>query len=96
MIAKNEGAALMVSGFAGEVFDGTLSRGGSEGPGVSSMQQLLHPNGPELPSAVEPRVHAVDFEIECLLNKRQNKTQVSLHSTVFSLCYRICTLTTHL
>ena len=75
MVKKNEGAALMVSGYACEIFNGTISRTDCQ-PRVSSMQHLLHPDGPELDVLVEQRVQDGEWEIESILDKRQNKGQI--------------------
>ena len=58
-------------GYAGEIFNGTICLPSGKEPGVSSMQVLLRPSGPKLDCLVEPSVHAVDFEIESIIDKRQ-------------------------
>ena len=78
MVKKNEGAALMVSGHACEIFNGTISRIDCK-PGVSSMQQLLQPNGPKLDVLVEARVQDGEKEVESIVDKRQNKGQIEYY-----------------
>lgn len=63
-------------GYAGEVFNGTLCVSSEKEPGVSSMQVLSHPSGPKMDCLVEPSVHAVDFEMESIIDKRkENATE---------------------